>query len=343
MKHLVALGGPVALATILLAGCSSTVTNYGLNTHFSASEFLSGSTSTPAQCADTMDAVWVEGADYHECIRYFPSAAFASGHVDRAIVFLEGDKDGAAKVNPDYVEGTPAHLIALAGAEQKRDNGLAYVIVGRPGTDGSSGNQHATKRTHYEAEVIAAAVEKIKQKYGIKEFALVGQSGGGGLVADLVAERHDVLCAVSSSGVTSVVSRAKEKGLGADIDTKTPFSQVWDPIDQLSRVQPMAGFRMFVVSDPTDNAVSFTSQQHYVEAAQKAGLPIHQLQVHASGEEHHVNGSIANRIAQACMAGLPTDYIVKTFMGMYNKDANKQAVVSAAQGQRGEAGDTAAD
>jgi len=42
-----------------------------------------------------------------------------------------------------------------------------------------------------------AALEKIKAQYGIKELGLIGQSGGGGLVASLIAERQDVICAVS--------------------------------------------------------------------------------------------------------------------------------------------------
>jgi poly(3-hydroxybutyrate) depolymerase len=183
--------------------------------------------------------------------------------------------------------------------------------------DGSSGRT-SLKRTHYETEVMQAAIEKIKAKYGIKELGLVGLSGGGGLVADLIAERQDVLCAVSASGVTSAVSRAKEKGLSADVETHTPFSNMWDPIDQLPRVHPMPGFRMFVASDITDGAVSFTSQKNYVRQALKDGLPISQIEVHGTGEVHHETANVGNRIVQACMAGAPTDYIVKTFTGMNN-------------------------
>jgi hypothetical protein len=101
-------------------------------------------------------------------------------------------------------------------------------------------------------------------------------------VGALIAERRDVLCAVSSSGVTSAVFRAKEKGLSTD-STKTPFSEVWDPIDQLPRVHPMPGFRMVVTCDPYDRDVSLTSQANYVDAARKLGLSIEQIKV-KSGE-----------------------------------------------------------
>ena len=137
-------------------------------------------------------------------------------------------------------------------------------------------------------------------------------------MADLIAERQDVLCAVSASGVTSAVLRAKEKGLNADVETHTPFSKMWDPIDQLPRVHPIPGFRMFVASDRTDGAVSFTSQRSYVRQALKDGLPISPIEVHGSGEEHHDTDRVGNRIMQACMAGAPTDYIVKTSTGLDN-------------------------
>jgi hypothetical protein len=312
-------------AAALLSGCASTVTNYGLNDHFSSTEYLSGTTSTPEQCANTMDAVWVEGTDFHECIRYFPSDAFASGHVERAVVFLEGDQTGGHKIAANYSKHTPASKIEQANLEQRRDGGLAYVLVARPGMDGSSG-QTSLKRTHYETEVMQAAIEKIKAKYGIKELGLLGLSGGGGVVADLIAERQDVLCAVSASGVTSAVLRAREKGLSADVETHTPFSQMWDPIDQLPRVHPMPGFRMFVASDRTDGAVSFTSQQNYVQHALKDGLPISQIEVHGSGEEHHDTDRVGNRVMQACMAGAPTDYIVKTFGGLDNSTTDMDAL-----------------
>ena len=312
-----------AMTLAFLAGCSTTVKNYGPNDHFSLHEFETGSTSTPAQCAQTLDAVWVDGSDYHECVRYFPSKAFAQGRVDRAVVFLEGDK---SPKDTSYEKNSPQKWIDYSNAEEKRDAGLAFMYIGRPGTDGSSGNQNR-KRTHYEMAVVNAAIDKIKDKYGVKEFALVGQSGGGGIVAALIAERSDVLCAVSSSGVTSVVFRAKELGLGADLETRTPFTAVWDPINQLARAHPMPGFRMFVTSDRTDQAVSYTSQANYVQAAKKAGLPIEQIQVHAAGDEHHVTGPIGDRVAQTCMAGLPTEYIVRTFTGVNagNMDADALA------------------
>jgi hypothetical protein len=316
VKNLPALGSAIALAAAVVTGCTSTVKNYGLDDHFSGAEATMGSTSTPEQCANTTNAVWVQGATFHECIRYFPSSDFNSGHVDRAIVFMEGDVLSTRGASSGYEKWTPQRELADAQLEQQR-GGTAYLTLARPGTDGSSGNQN-WRRTRYETLVMNAAIDKLKARYGISEFGLVGQSGGGGLVAALIAERQDVVCAVSSSGVTSVKYRAQEKGRSADV-TGTSFSDVWDPIDQLPRVHTLPSFRMFVTSDASDTDVDFGSQDNYVQAAKKAGLPIYQIMVHGGGGSHHQTYRIGNRVAEDCMLGLPTAQIVSTYTGMSNR------------------------
>ncbi len=328
-----ARSGGAVLTIALLAGCASTVKNYGLNDHFSSTEVTSGATSIPEQCANTMDAVWVEGASYHECIRYFPSPAFASGHVARAVVFMEGDVLSNHGADPKYSNITPQDRLNAAAGEQQRDGGLAYVIVGRPGTDGSSGNQNR-RRTQYETLVMNAATDKVKAKYGVKEFGLIGQSGGGGLVGALIAERQDVLCAVSSSGVTSVKYRISEAGRSADYTGTSP-ADVWDPYDQLPRIHSMPGVRMFVTSDGSDTDVDFGSQDHYVQAVRKDGLPIYQVMVHGSRASHHQTYRVGNRVMQACMAGLPADFIVKTFTGMENSNHGNNRVAGELRHQTG--------
>jgi len=335
--------GAVALAVVWLAGCASTVKDYGLDDYFSGGEVSAGSTGTSEQCAGTPNAVWVEGPSYHECIRYFPSKDFDSGAVNstvsRAIVFMEGDVLSTKGAGAGYSKWSPRREIEMAQLEQKR-GGTPYLTLARPGTDGSSGNQNR-RRTQYETLVMNAALDKIKARYGIKEFGLVGQSGGGGLVAALIAERQDVLCAVSSSGVTAVRYRAIEAGRSNDY-TGTSLSDVWDPIDQLPRVHRMPGFRMFVTSDASDTDVDFGSQDHYVQAATKAGLPIHQIMVHGAGRSHHQTSRIGNRVVEDCMPGLPTDHIVSTYMDMSNANPLMSALAAReralATGSQAEAG-----
>lgn len=318
-------------ATMLLSGCASTVRNYGPDEHFSDSEALSGASSTPEQCAHTQDAVWVSGPGFQECIRYFPSHDFASGQVARAIVFMAGDVLAARSISPTYAAGTPRKRQERAEQERRRGD-TPYLILGRPGTDGSSGNQNL-RRTRYETLVLNAALDKIKARYGIGVFGLVGQSGGGGLVAALIAERSDVLCAVSSSGVTAVKYRFTAAGRAADY-TGTSSAEIWDPVEQIGRVHPMPGFRLFVTSDRNDSDVGFSSQEYYVNAARQAGLPVTHLVVQGSGPSRHQTYAIGNRVVEDCMNGLSTGYISATYAGMANDSPDMDALARKARAQK---------
>ncbi|WP_432240806.1 alpha/beta fold hydrolase [Herbaspirillum robiniae] len=331
MKKISRAGSLLAVMAVLLCGCASAVKNYGPDEHFSETEAASGADSTPEQCARTSDAVWVAGPTFQECIRYFPSKDFRQGTVHSAIVFMAGDVLSAKGVSPSYAAGTPRKRIERADQEQRR-GGTPYLILGRPGTDGSSGNQNL-RRTRYETLVMNAALDKIKEKYGIAEYGLIGQSGGGGLVAALIAERQDVLCAVSSSGVTAVKYRIAAAGRSSDYTGKS-VGDVWDPVEQLGRVNPMPGFRMFVTSDKNDGDVGYSSQEHYVLAAQKSGLPITQLMVHGTGPVHHQTYSIGNRVVEDCMLGLSTSYISTTYSDLSNDHPDMDGLARKAQTRR---------
>ena len=327
------VGYVVAAAAVLFSGCGSTVRNYGPDDHFSSTEATSGSSSTREQCARIDDAVWIEGETFRECIRYFPSKDFSHGTVRKVIVFMAGDILSTSGVSAAYPAGTPRKRIEKADLEQSR-GGTAYLILGRPGTDGSSGNQN-WRRTQYETLVINAALDKIKSRYGIEEYGLIGQSGGGGLVGALIAERQDVLCAVSSSGVTAVKYRVIAAGRSSDYTGKS-MAEIWDPVEQLDRVRPMPGFRMFVTSDQRDADVGFSSQDHYVQAAKKMKLPITQIMVLATGAVHHQTFGIGNRVVEDCMLGLSTDYIFRTYSGMSNDYPRMEELAHKARVQPGQ-------
>jgi poly(3-hydroxybutyrate) depolymerase len=295
----------------VLTGCAAVqpmVRQYSPKQHFSPREAVSGSTSTEDQCTQTPDSVWVLVPGRSDCLRYYPSSKV--GSADEVVVFLDGDKlkgpPGRVHTVSNYGETTPASLYQLMQEYQDRHH-VAAIYLARPGTMGSSGNQNE-RRQHTETLEINAAIEQIKARFNVQRFALDGQSGGGGLVAALIAERSDVLCAVSSSGVTAVRLRDGSKAGGDPTGARDAL--LWDPIDQLPRVHPMLGFRMFVASDPTDEEVSFASQAAYVQAAKSHGLDITQIEMHGGGAEHHGLARQGRDIAAECMNGLTTADIV---------------------------------
>lgn len=68
-----------------------------------------------------------------------------------------------------------------------------------------------------------------------KMYGPVCQSGGGGLVAALIAERSEVLCAVSSSGATAVKHRILAAGRNSDYTGKS-MAEIWDPFGHAPRL-----------------------------------------------------------------------------------------------------------
>jgi hypothetical protein len=77
------------------------------------------------------------------------------------------------------------------------------------------------------------ALTRLKAHFGWRRLNLVGQSGGGHLVAALIARRADIGCAVISSGNTAVAQRNRENGWTADVTRHTDFI---DPIDHVAEV-----------------------------------------------------------------------------------------------------------
>lgn len=312
----------VASVLVVLSGCAAQqVTNFGQNEHFSASQAVSGTTSTPEQCAQINNAVWVTSGKDSACLKYYASPSLVKGQASHVIVFMGGDilanSHGMTIAESSYAERTPAHEQKYSNDEHKHD-GILFIQLARPGVLGSSGDQNK-RRTAYEIGLVNAFFDKIKEMYDIQAFGVFGQSGGGGLTGALADERHDILCAVPSSGVTAVVARASEKGKYVDA-TGTSFNEVWDPIDHVKDSQPMQGFRLFAVSSVEDANVPAASQQMYVAAAKHAGWDAHQILVHGNKAEHHQTGAIGSRVLQSCMNGMPTEEIIQEFSGMSNGD-----------------------
>ena len=88
---------------------------------------------------------------------------------------------------------------------------------------------------------MSAAMDAIRDLFHVERFDLMGQSGGGGIVAAMVNERHDIRCAVAGAAKGSYYSDGPDYNLYS-----------YDPIRELRRANPQADLRLFVVSDPDD-------------------------------------------------------------------------------------------
>ena len=151
------------------------------------------------------------------------------------LIFLRGDaveKRGNEVVANEWYVATTAYDVQALTEQLSASFVRPYIHLARPGILGSSGH-HLDRRRPREIALVDAALTRLKAHFGWRRLNLVGQSGGGHLVAALIARRADIGCAVISSGNTAVAQRNRENGWTADITGHTDFL---DPIDHVAEV-----------------------------------------------------------------------------------------------------------
>ena len=254
-----------------------------------------GITLTEIQCKALSTAVWVRVEGRPFCVRYWISTA--GGKKDDAMVFIDGDlgdgDKGSTTLNSHAARVTAASLQRHAQVWSRLHNG-PYVFLGRPGTFGSSGDHTRERRSLLEVKVVMAALDVLKERYGLKRVHTIGQSGGGHTVAAMAQMRTDLGCAVMTSGVLSVKSR--ERDLGSTIGSR--IRAAYDPIDFVGSMRHQPGRRLIVISDPDDRVASFRSQREFVERVKAKGLPILHITTGAGDDKFH--GLASQGLRAAC-------------------------------------------
>lgn len=308
--------GALMAATVLL-GASPVVTDQGARAEqsqvFSSDDLIHGKTATQSDCASGPLGVWVSVGGRGECIRYYLSNAGGLSKVP--VVYMRGDILPSPQAGRDpavpqyYIDETYETLQRNVDSWSRVYQGT-YILLARPGTYGSSGRE-LDRRSNREAQLIDAALDAIKARHGYRAFNLVGQSGGGHLVAAMVARRHDVGCAVMASAVLAVAKRAEEAG--------RPIAQkyratLYDPIDHVAEIRTRPGLRMIVVSNPDDRTVPIDTQLAYVEALRKRAIPVATIEARSFDDAGHDLARHGIRAAIACAKGTPFEGIKQVVM-----------------------------
>jgi hypothetical protein len=270
--------------------------------------------TTKAICDRVGSAVWVpkktSGKKQRgDCIKYWASG-FGKGPTPRAIVFFPGDAwvgnlTGSMEKNGAYLTLTEEKLQASADMWAKRLNS-PYMLVGRPGMDGSSGD-HMQRRRVGESLTISAAMDRLKEKYGIKEWVVVGQSGGGHVTASLVTERSDIVCAVPTSAPSAPRLRYLQDGRHTDY---TGYPDSYEPAAHVDRTHVDSRLRVFVLGNPADTRVIWASQTPFADKLKEVGIPVRVLTGEGTGTEHHSLGDSGRTVAGWCAHDLSDDEIV---------------------------------
>ena len=272
---------------------------------FPADELVDGSTGDAARCATLPIAVWVTVDGKGDCIRAY-GAGLTQGSNPNVLVYLSGDRLAGRRILGGYEKDSPDSLQADVD-RWARQAGMPYLFLARPGTHGSSGD-HAQRRRPREGRLVDAALQALKARYAIGTFHLAGQSGGGGLVANMLNVRADIGCAVAASGAVAVNLRAQL--LNRSKDT-TGYTDSYDPVAHVKDIARRPGLRIFVLSDRSDQAVPFKSQEHYVAELRKHGFaPIH-IELTARGALHHDLVAFAKPALVWCAQG-KTDSEIET-------------------------------
>jgi hypothetical protein len=242
-----------------------------------------GVTVSESQCETLRNAVWVRVDRSGYCVRYWVSTA--GGSKDEAVVFVHGDLgDPKAPTNLNrYAALITAGRMQRDVQRWSRVYGGPYIAIGRLGAFGSMGDHRKQRRSLLEIRVVAAALDELKVRHGLKRFHLAGQSGGAHTVAGLAQMRADVGCAVMAAGDISVKTRARDSGRKIDAVIKA----LYDPIDHVAAMQHQPGRRMIVMSDPDDQLVSYHSQREFAERVRAKSLPILQVSADSGTENFH--------------------------------------------------------
>src|SRR5262245_7085308 len=185
---------------------------------FSRTELLSGTWITETACAALPTAVWVVVGGQGECIRYYHSDAGGSGR--EALVYFSADVvtvNGRSEVRPNelYLKESPA-TSQNSSTGWSRNLKMPYLVLGRPGTFGSSG-EHAKRRAAREIDVVSAALDAIKAKHGYARLHVIGYAEGGHAAAALLARRTDVGCVVLASALISLRDWLTESDRSEDV------------------------------------------------------------------------------------------------------------------------------
>jgi hypothetical protein len=256
-----------------------------------------GVTITRAQCAAIDQAVWVNASGRDFCVRYYMSTAGGEG--SRPLVFLQGDYFG--KLDPktwtwadmaDTRDVNTDDLVRLADGFSKMSKTTA-IYLARIGIDGTSGN-HTARKTVLELNLMNAALDAIKQRYGFEGFHLMGQSGGSKLVGGLIAQRHDIGCAVAGSGPLATPGSPK----AAD-----PARTFFDVTHSASLIAQNRTLRLMLVTDPADRQVPISLQSGFVDKMRQAGRSVPQFLVESTEEQHHGVLVYSELVAAGCILG----------------------------------------
>lgn len=260
-----------------------------------------------AECPVGDTAVWSRYRGGRDCIRYF-----AAGHLEVApfaMIIFYGDRTARARRHPTAIPNNTARAQRAYAARLSAKFGFPVIVLARPGTYGSSGN-HFHRRQPAEFLALDAALDRIRERYRIGRFVLVGQSGGATAAAALLTlGRTDISCAVLTSGAYALVERAeflrRQNGRpsrpGRD---ETGLLHPYDPLAHVNGIVRDRNRLIIVIGSPEDRLTPFRFQKAFADAVKAQGHRVRLIEEAAPPPLHHVLTGAGLRTAAKCATGM---------------------------------------
>jgi len=163
------------------------------------------------------------------------------------------------------------------------------------------------RRRKTESELISAALDELKKRYGVEEWVVAGQSGGGHVTSALIAERADIVCAVPTSAVSS--PRIRWEMMGRTRDT-TNYADSYEPSNFISKSRTNPSLRVFVLGNPKDKNVFWPSQTVMADSLKMAKIPVETLEGEGTGPDGHGLSNSSRIVAGWCAQDISTEEIL---------------------------------
>ena len=260
-----------------------------------------------------------------ECVEFYTSPM--PRDVEVAVFNFHGDFINDVLESPNGGRGIMGRLNRSADAAAKK-YGIPFINISRPGVLLSTGN-HLKRREPKEYASMNAAIDVIKERYGIAKIALAGQSGGGSIVAGLLAlGRTDIVCAVPGSGAFDLTQLAELRAIKAGKpygpeDRAKYSARFFSPAEHVRQIVADASRRVFVIGDPRDRNTFFVQQREFAERLQNAGHHARILYAPASDALRHGVAQYAIEIAGLCATGDSDTQIEKIMSGWWQHEIMK--------------------
>ena len=98
----------------------------------------------------------------------------------------------------------------------------------------------------------------------------------------------------------------------------TGYADYYDPIEHVNEIAPNDKRPIFIVGDPRDENVPFSTQEAYYEELKKCGHQAWLIRANGQGKQHHGLSPVGFRIVKWWFDGISAEEIIRRSSEFYN-------------------------